>query len=102
MKKTVIFVVLNVSLVILSFFLGWEGSMRFYNVDNLFEVYQDLRKDSCKKEDIIRGSMMTMMFADSLIYENGLYDTDGSDLMQNYLESKNLLDDYLDRYFGRK
>lgn len=84
MKKTIITVVL----VVASFVAGAEFNNWYYNIDSLFEANN-------LKRELLDAQNNSLMLVDSLMDKHELYDADGSDLMSDYLESREVVDSLL-------
>lgn len=85
MKKIIICVLVSM----VSFYAGAEFDAWYYNFDGLFEANKF-------KRELVNKQAKALDLAGRVIYNNELYDTDGSDDMADYLHAVEVVDSLYD------
>lgn len=67
------------------FYAGWCLSLKWYNIDSLYEA------NSFKRE-CINVADEALLRVDTIMMNNDIYDIDGSDTMSDYLDLREKLD----------
>lgn len=81
MKKTVIGILACGA----CFVAGWCLSLKWYNIDSLYEANEFKRECLYVADD-------ALLKVDTIMDNNDIYDIDGSDVMSDYLELRCKLD----------
>lgn len=82
MKKNIIICTLAC---MASFCAGWCLSLKWYNIDSLYEANEFKRECLYVADD-------ALLKVDTIMDNNDIYDIDGSDVMSDYLELRCKLD----------